>query len=264
MHWHGDGVDLVLYVALPMTGFALAMWQRSRASFGQRREPQWDEDVDIAVAVAVHEASSRNEKAQPIHLLYGLLQDATIIAAIARAGADSAEIEDAVLEALEGDEERNAAQAGRTQWSFEARMILGTAIMTAGERRPGVTDLWSALQKDAQAKMLFEGTGIRTADVLFALIHETMQEAPTQGSAVELIMVNDDVTIQALVVEILQDYFDLNEDDAIGVMTKTHVEGEASLGQFSAAVARTKLADAHDWARFHGSPLLIRWRARPN
>ncbi len=71
-----------------------------------------------------------------------------------------------------------------------------------------------------------------------------------------VILLNDDYTPMDFVIEILQQYFALNLDQATEVMLTVHYEGKGIAGVYPRDIAETKANQVNNYARSQGHPLL--------
>lgn len=250
-------METLLFCAMLATGFGAMWWQRARVrrALGPGTVELAD-DAEVAVHLAQHEARSRGRSPAPLHLLYALVQNGDIAEVITGAGGDVAAIEDRLYRALDEDtagDDRERALA--------SMQIVAWAVFVArrGERMATCFDLWGGLvQLAPQVAALVETGGVGAADVLFAMVHGAGTAAPDHARDVAVVLVNDDITTQTLVVDILRDVFELDEPRAHELMRDAHEHGRRELGRFPAATARARVADAHRIARKHGSPLWLR------
>lgn len=72
----------------------------------------------------------------------------------------------------------------------------------------------------------------------------------------QVIILNDDYTPMNFVVEVLEYFFYMNNNQATEVMLRIHFEGSAVCGIFSRDVAETKALLVNEYARSHQYPLL--------
>jgi ATP-dependent Clp protease adapter protein ClpS len=253
-------------LALLVTAFgasgALWAWQsraqrrlelRSRQAISERL----DEGMQVALHLSQHAASSRGQALGPAHLVYAIVRDESVIAAIETLGGSIAEIENASEAALDAPEAGGDPRAGN--------QILGTALHIAGyqsehvpgERRMSCTDVLSVLVKRGCATVL-ERPPLSPYALLFQLVHGSQPPTTLAGEThVHVVLRNDNYTTQELVVTILREVFDLAEADAIAVMRKAHEGTRAIVGRFAAELARTKIELARGRARDAGSPLWL-------
>lgn len=75
-------------------------------------------------------------------------------------------------------------------------------------------------------------------------------------SMYKVIMMNDDYTPMDFVVETLELFFNLNREQATGVMLKVHTDGAAVCGVFTRDIAETKAAQVNQWSKENEHPLL--------
>lgn len=86
-----------------------------------------------------------------------------------------------------------------------------------------------------------------------------VQTAPPQLKRPPLyvvVLMNDDYTPMDFVIEILQQYFALNLDQATQVMLTVHYEGKGIAGVYPRDIAETKANQVNNYARSQGHPLL--------
>ncbi|HEY7906863.1 MAG TPA: ATP-dependent Clp protease adapter ClpS [Wenzhouxiangella sp.] len=74
-------------------------------------------------------------------------------------------------------------------------------------------------------------------------------------SLYRVVILNDDYTPMAFVVEVLKRFFGMSEDQATGVMLHVHTRGRGVAGVYSYEIAETKVAMVNDFAREHEHPL---------
>ncbi|MCO8042800.1 ATP-dependent Clp protease adapter ClpS [Acinetobacter bohemicus] len=71
-----------------------------------------------------------------------------------------------------------------------------------------------------------------------------------------VVLMNDDYTPMEFVIEILQQYFAMNLDQATQVMLTVHYEGKGIAGVYPRDIAETKANQVNNCARSQGHPLL--------
>jgi ATP-dependent Clp protease adaptor protein ClpS len=240
------------YIAIVVAGFGAYWWRhlrpaRTRATLRQLFAP----DAEVALHVATHEASTRRQELSSIHVLYGLLQDETVTAAIATAGGDPDTIEDRVLAALATPVD-DAHQ--------DAQWVLGraAAVSHRSDRLASCTDLWAFLGESHAARLLDDSKLDRGA-TLFALYHggRPPEVSTADDRDVFIVLRNDDYTTQQFVCTILRDVFALPDVQASSIMLATHTTGRAVVGRFTAEVARAKIREVRTLAHAHAFPLWI-------
>lgn len=240
------------YIAIVVAGFGAYWWRhmrplRSRAP----RDALFTPEAEVALHVATHEATSRGQEPSSLHVLYGLLQDEGVTAAITTSGGNPDALEDRVLAALAApvDDAREDAQ-----W------IAGHAAAVAHRagRQASCTDLWALLGESHAARLVADEQLDRGA-ILFALFHGGRQPDVTLAGDRDVFVVlrNDHYTTQEFVCSILRDVFALPEIQASAIMFATHTTGRAVIGRFTAAAARTKIAEVRALARGQAFPLWI-------
>ena len=68
-------------------------------------------------------------------------------------------------------------------------------------------------------------------------------------------LLNDDYTPMEFVVEVLEQIFNKNHDEAELIMMKVHTAGRAVCGEYPRDIAETKVMKVSRLARKHGHPL---------
>ena len=71
----------------------------------------------------------------------------------------------------------------------------------------------------------------------------------------KVLLLNDDFTPMEFVVVVLQEFFDMNREQATQVMLKVHQEGMGVCGVFPKDIAATKVDLVVSFARQHQHPL---------
>ena len=248
------------YIAIVVASFGAYWWRflrplRSRTAHRELFLP----DAEIALHVATHEAASRRQELSSIHLLYGLLQDETVTAAIATTGGNPDALEDRVLAALAAPADEGRDQAQRDAPS-DAQWIVGHAAAVAHRagRQASCTDLWAFLGQSPAARLVDDAELDRGA-ILFVLFHGGRQPdvTLTDDRDVFVVLRNDHYTTQEFVCSILRDVFALSEADASAIMMTTHTTGRAVVGRFTASAARAKIGEVRALAHTHAFPLWI-------
>lgn len=71
-----------------------------------------------------------------------------------------------------------------------------------------------------------------------------------------VVLLNDDFTPMEFVVEVLQKFFAMNEQQAYAVMLKVHHDGKGICGTFSREIAEMKVIQVNRFSREHKHPLM--------
>lgn len=79
----------------------------------------------------------------------------------------------------------------------------------------------------------------------------------------QVVILNDDYTPMEFVIEVLERFFTLTEEQATRLMLQVHHQGRAAIGSYSRDVAETKAAIVVDYARQHEHPLLCQAEPMP-
>ena len=75
-------------------------------------------------------------------------------------------------------------------------------------------------------------------------------------SLYRVVLFNDDYTPMEFVVELLEIFFNMNREQATGVMLKIHTQGKAVCGVYTRDIAETKAMQVNDFSRQNEHPLL--------
>ncbi|HEX7840428.1 MAG TPA: ATP-dependent Clp protease adaptor ClpS [Kofleriaceae bacterium] len=238
------------YIAIVVAGLGAYWWRHLRPRPRDHTRELFEPDAEVALHVAVHEASSRQQELSSLHVLYGLLQDEAVTAAIATAGGDPDALEDRVLAAIAAPPEDN---------DLGARVANRAAVIAHhGGRRASCTDLWATLAGSPAARLIDDARLDRGA-TLFALFHggRAPDIALPDARDVLVVLRNDHYTTQEFVCSVLRDVFALPDARATEIMLATHTAGRAVIGRFAAADARDKIAQARALAKAQAFPLWI-------
>jgi ATP-dependent Clp protease adapter protein ClpS len=241
-------------------GATSALWSlQARARFREdaQRAKQiatWlDDDMQVALALAKHAASSRQQALSPIHVLYALVQAESVGDAIRAIGGDVAALEAAI------DAELDRPGAMINTDPREANQLLGTALglARAHQREMTLADTLNQLAHHPVGKLL-DAAPISANALLFQLVHGDVPPVTLYGETyVHVIVRNDDYTPQDSVVAIMHDVFELGADRAQTAMREAHEHGRAIVGRFAAEIAKAKIETARRRARDNGSPLWL-------
>jgi ATP-dependent Clp protease adaptor protein ClpS len=228
----------------------------------QRRERKLldiprDAELEVVLAVAQHEATARGHTYMwPLHLLYGLAQDESFVAAIVQLEGDATRFESFVQDELD----KHGAALDETAM-HEGAHVLGYTLGSARAhgRAATMVDLWARLARTEIGKAAAGAAQVAPTALLFLLAHgmvEPAAELPDRTD-VHVVLRNDDYTTRDFVVEILRDVFELSDEDATARMEQTHGGGRAIVGRYKLAVARDKVEAVRRRAREQGFPLWI-------
>lgn len=250
-----DPIALLMIAGAGLGAWWLHRFQREPVRLRLSDRKRYEPDAEIALHVATHEGKSRgHEWLSSLHVLFGLLQDDEVTAALRQTGADVDALEDRVLAAL-------AAHRATADTAREAGWILAYAVMAAEHtgRRASCTDLWAALGKSGtEGAALVEAAGISRVAVLFALFHgEEPEVADGLAGDVHVVLRNDHYTPCDFVCGVLKEVFALPDGEATTRMQATHDLGRTVIGRYSAGDARDKIRETRRIAREHGFPLWI-------
>ncbi|HBP42817.1 MAG TPA: ATP-dependent Clp protease adapter ClpS [Halomonas sp.] len=72
----------------------------------------------------------------------------------------------------------------------------------------------------------------------------------------KVILHNDDFTPMEFVVEVLQEFFNMDSEQAVQVMLAVHTQGKATCGIFTRDIAETKSYQVNEHARECEHPLM--------
>ena len=243
-----------VYIALVAAGMGAMWWRHLRPIRARAIGSAFEPDAEISLHVAAHESRTRAQPLSSLHILYGLLQDETIMLGLRESTVDPEPLEDLVLAALD-----TPTRAEPTE-SEDAQRVYGRAAAHAhhAERRARCVDLWAYL-KGTDAAVLLETHAVDHTAILFRLFHggNDPDAADPGTSDVYVVLRNDDYTTMELVCEVLEEVFGLSPGEARVRMLETHTEGRSVIGRFRASEAREKILEVRSRARTRGAPLWI-------
>lgn len=87
-------------------------------------------------------------------------------------------------------------------------------------------------------------------------IEERSETELMPPSMYKVILNNDDYTPMDFVIEVLQLFFNKNEQEATDIMLAIHHQGKGICGVFPFGIAETKVAQVNQFARQNQHPLL--------
>jgi len=250
-------MEAVLIALAAAAGAGALWWHQGRPSRARALlASAFDTEADVALHVAQHECRNRGQALSSIHILYGLIQDERVIAALRDAGHDPSALEDRVLAALD----LAGAPAPDITVTERVQLLYARALYSAqaAGRKATCVDLWAYLD-DSDAEGVLDAAGVSHVDILFRLYHGHAPPELAEDARGDFLVVirNDDYTTRELVVEVLRTTFGCEPDAAEGLMMRAHTEGRSAVGRYSAAEARTKIAAVRELARTRGYPLWI-------
>lgn len=89
---------------------------------------------------------------------------------------------------------------------------------------------------------------------------QTVEVAPAEPQVkkprmFKVVMLNDDFTPMDFVVEVLNKYFSMNQEQAVKVMLQVHFDGRGICGVFRFEIAETKAMQVVEYAKTNQHPL---------
>lgn len=235
---------------------ALWTWQnRARLREEKQRQKQLasmlDEGMQVALHLAKHTASSRNQPLTPLAVLYAVVQDDKVAAAIEKLGGDRAGLDAAIENQLDTPAHGLDPREGN--------QLLGSALGIAHShgRQMSCTDAIVMLQRTPAAKVL--DLAPLTGDALvFELVHGAVPPLTLpRETHVHVVLRNDDFTPMLLVETVLQTAFDLEPARAHELMRAVHEGGRAVVGRFAVEDARERIEKGRTLARANHAPLWL-------
>lgn len=89
-----------------------------------------------------------------------------------------------------------------------------------------------------------------------ALAVQTAKPQLKQPSMYQVLLLNDDYTPMDFVVEVLEDFFGMNREQATHVMLQIHHQGKAVAGIYPKDIAETKAHQVIEYAKVNEHPLM--------
>lgn len=87
-------------------------------------------------------------------------------------------------------------------------------------------------------------------------IAEASKVEPKEPEMFKVILLNDDFTPMDFVIEVLQRFFQMSEQQATQIMLHVHTRGKGLCGIFTHEIAETKSVQVNNYSREHEHPLL--------
>ncbi|MCL1143281.1 ATP-dependent Clp protease adapter ClpS [Shewanella gaetbuli] len=87
-------------------------------------------------------------------------------------------------------------------------------------------------------------------------IEEKLESDIQRPNLYKVVLNNDDYTPMDFVVEVLQRFFDKNEQQAVDIMLAIHHKGKGICGVYPFGIAETKVLQVNQFARENQHPLL--------
>ncbi|MBB1073129.1 ATP-dependent Clp protease adapter ClpS [Rhodoferax sp. 4810] len=97
------------------------------------------------------------------------------------------------------------------------------------------------------------------ADLLLQEARPQLKQPPLY----KVLLLNDDYTPMDFVVQVLEQFFAMNYEQAVQVMLHVHTRGAGVCGVFSRDIAETKVTQVNDYSRANHHPLLCTMEAMP-
>ena len=89
-----------------------------------------------------------------------------------------------------------------------------------------------------------------------AVVEQTAKPQLKKPSFYQVIVLNDDYTPMDFVVEVLEDFFGMNREQATHVMLQVHHQGKAVAGIYPKDIAETKAHQVIEYAKVNEHPLM--------
>lgn len=85
------------------------------------------------------------------------------------------------------------------------------------------------------------------------LAQEKIEQKPP--SMYKILLLNDDFTPMEFVIEVLKNFFSMNQEQATRIMLEVHMEGVGVCGIYPSDIASTKVSQVIEFARKNQHPL---------
>ena len=85
---------------------------------------------------------------------------------------------------------------------------------------------------------------------------QSAEPALAQPPLYKVVLHNDDYTPMEFVIEVLQDFFNMDSEKAVQVMLAVHTQGKGTCGIFTRDIAETKSYQVNEYARECEHPLI--------
>ncbi len=85
---------------------------------------------------------------------------------------------------------------------------------------------------------------------------QSAEPALAQPPLYKVVLHNDDYTPMDFVIEVLQEFFNMDSEKAVQIMLAVHTQGKATCGVFTRDIAETKCHQVNEYARECEHPLM--------
>lgn len=85
---------------------------------------------------------------------------------------------------------------------------------------------------------------------------QSAEPALAQPPLYKVVLYNDDYTPMDFVIEVLQEFFNMDSEKAVQIMLAVHTQGKATCGVFTRDIAETKCHQVNEYARECEHPLM--------
>ncbi|MFG6667923.1 ATP-dependent Clp protease adapter ClpS [Halomonas sp. HNIBRBA4712] len=85
---------------------------------------------------------------------------------------------------------------------------------------------------------------------------QTAKPELAQPPLYKVVLHNDDYTPMEFVIEVLQGFFNMNNEKAVEIMLAVHTQGKGTCGIFTRDIAETKSHQVNEYARECEHPLM--------
>jgi ATP-dependent Clp protease adapter protein ClpS len=233
-----------------------------------------ERSVQRATAIA---GAARQERATLEHLLLALTDDAEAVAVL-RAGDVDLERLRRTLTALV-DSDPAQCESGRSEDakpSADFQRVVQRAVIhvqsTTQRQQVTTTDVLVEIlaERGSQAAAALEQQGVTRYDATLYICHgigkadrlssRGTEAAPPDRSGApppqaKVLLLNDDYTPMAFVVDVLECVFEKDHDTAVRIMFETHDRGTGTCGLFPYDIASSKVSEVLELAREQQHPL---------
>lgn len=85
---------------------------------------------------------------------------------------------------------------------------------------------------------------------------QSAEPALAQPPLYKVVLHNDDYTPMDFVIEVLQEFFNMDSEKAVQIMLAVHTQGKATCGVYTRDIAETKCHQVNEYARECEHPLM--------
>jgi ATP-dependent Clp protease adapter protein ClpS len=224
-------------------------------------------ELEVSLHMAFAEGRQKRHELMTVeHLLLALLDNPSASEVLRACTADIDALRKLLADFVAEHTPVLAGEEADTQPTLGFQRVIQRAILhvqASSKKEVTGVDVLVAIfgERDSYAVYVLQQQGIVRLNVVTYISHgvtsiSKVSEAQTaDNSDVQVVLYNDDHTPMEFVVEVLQNFFSMDREDATEAMLEVHREGQAVCGLYSREDGEAVVEQVLAHARHHGHPL---------